>query len=308
MHDGPLTDGRGLIALDAGRATVEVAPGIGGSIASFRWTEGERQFDWLRSATADTLARADAFGMGCFPLVPYSNRIRDGGFDFAGRRITLPATPDIDPHYEHGHGWRRPWEVDDFSRCSVTLQLDHPADAWPWHYRACQGMWLDDGGALHITLAVSNLDTDPMPVGLGLHPYFPKTKGTRLTTRVERMWAIDREVLPTDLRTLHDTADPSRGMTVAATDLDNVFTGWDGRAEILWPESCARLRLEVEGPLEFLVLYTPRAEPYFCAEPVSNATDAFNLAASGLTDTGMIVLEPGKSVKATFRFIPELLN
>ena len=46
----------------------------------------------------------------------------------------------------------------------------------------------------------------------------------------------------------------------------------------------------VSGPLGFLVVYTPPGEDFFCAEPVSNATDAFNLAAAGRTDTGMLVL------------------
>ena len=147
-----------------------------------------------------------------------------------------------------------------------------------------------------------------MPVGLGLHPYFPKTPQTRLTAGIDRMWAVDYDVLPTELVPPQEAADPRRNMTVAAADLDNVFTGWDGKAEIVWPETSARLRLEAEGALTFLVLYTPPTEPYFCAEPVSNATDAFNLAASGRTDTGMIVLAPGKSLRAAVHFIPELLD
>jgi aldose 1-epimerase len=59
-----------------------------------------------------------------------------------------------------------------------------------------------------------------------------------------------------------------------------------------------------EGPLGFLVVYTPPGEDFFCAEPVSNATDAFNLAAAGRTDTGMLVLEPGRSASARVTFTP----
>ncbi len=57
-----------------------------------------------------------------------------------------------------------------------------------------------------------------------------------------------------------------------------------------------------DDPLRFLVVYTPPGESYFCAEPVSHCTDAFNLADRGRNDTGMIVLPPGKAASATVRF------
>ena len=68
-----------------------------------------------------------------------------------------------------------------------------------------------------------------------------------------------------------------------------MFTGWSGTARIAWPERGASLVMAAERPLSFLTLYTPAGEPYFCAEPVSNITNAFNLA-PGRDDTGLIVL------------------
>jgi galactose mutarotase-like enzyme len=41
----------------------------------------------------------------------------------------------------------------------------------------------------------------------------------------------------------------------------------------------------------------PPGKDYFCAEPVSNCTDAFNLAHERY-DTGMIVIAPGQTVSA----------
>jgi aldose 1-epimerase len=54
----------------------------------------------------------------------------------------------------------------------------------------------------------------------------------------------------------------------------------------------------------FFVVYTPTGEPYFCAEPVSNATDAVNLVAAGRDDTGLLVLEPGETASARIVFAP----
>jgi aldose 1-epimerase len=53
-------------------------------------------------------------------------------------------------------------------------------------------------------------------------------------------------------------------------------------------------------------VYTPPGASYFCAEPVSHCTDAFNLAAQARDDTGMLVLEPGASVSAAVRLRPGL--
>jgi aldose 1-epimerase len=54
------------------------------------------------------------------------------------------------------------------------------------------------------------------------------------------------------------------------------------------------------------VVYTPPGEAFFCVEPVSHITDAFNLAAAGRTDTGMLSLLPGESVRATLTLTPEI--
>jgi len=60
----------------------------------------------------------------------------------------------------------------------------------------------------------------------------------------------------------------------------------------------------MNAEIRFLVVYSPPGEPYFCAEPVTNCTDAFNLAVQGRTDTGMIVLAPGEVVTVIIRFTP----
>ncbi|HEX9187496.1 MAG TPA: aldose 1-epimerase, partial [Vicinamibacteria bacterium] len=67
-----------------------------------------------------------------------------------------------------------------------------------------------------------------------------------------------------------------------------------------------RLRLAASPPLRTLVVYTPPGQSFFCAEPVSHITDAFNLADAGRTDTGMLTLAPGESARATFTLTPEL--
>jgi aldose 1-epimerase len=99
-------------------------------------------------------------------------------------------------------------------------------------------------------------------------------------------------------------ADPRKGLDLDRVELDNVFTGWRRRAEIVWPEAGAAMAIEGDPPLDFLVVYVLPGKDFFCAEPVSNVTDAFNLAASGRTDTGMIELTPGATQRARMRLVP----
>jgi hypothetical protein len=80
--------------------------------------------------------------------------------------------------------------------------------------------------------------------------------------------------------------------------------GWSRRALIEWPERGARLTMTAEPPLDYLVIFTPRGRRFFCAEPVSHVTDAFNLAAAGHPDTGFRVLAPGETLASTIALTP----
>lgn len=294
-----------VINLRAGRAELGVAPGIGGSIARYCWVDGGQEHDWLRPTAPADLAPGTADRLACFPLVPFSNRIREGRFNFRGHAVRLPLNEPPQPHAEHGHGWQAAWNVVERSADRLALEYDHPADAWPFPYRARQDFALTED-ELRVTLSIENRGRETMPVGLGLHPYFPRTARCRLSARVEAMWATDREVMPATLVDADPRLGTGDGLPVAETALDNAFTGWQRQATITWPERNARLRIDADPPLDFLVVYSPPGEDYFCAEPVSHCTDAFNLAGQGRTDTGMLTLDPGASLPATVRFRPSL--
>lgn len=292
------------LTLRDGDAEVDIAPAIGGSLASYRWRRGGAQIDWLRPAPPDAV---DAGKFASFPLVPYSNRVRGGRFSFRGQTIALSANPATDPHFIHGHGRRCPWSVTERDGRSAVLTYVHTPDAWPWPYTARQTIELVDG-VLRLELAVTNASDRVMPLGFGFHPYFPRGRCARLRAGVDAMWAIDRDVLPTELVALRPDADPNTGLDIDRVELDNVFTGWRHRAEIVWPETATALAIEADPPLDFLVVYVPRGRDFFCAEPVSNATDAFNLAEAGRGDTGMIALAPGATQRAHMRLVPRRMG
>ncbi|MEQ9606231.1 MAG: aldose 1-epimerase [Kiloniellaceae bacterium] len=287
---------RSRIRLSDGPAELEVAPAQGGCITAFRWQGDGGSVDWLRPALPGAgLTPNDS---ACFPLVPYSNRIRQGRFRFAGRDHRLKENFAPSPHTIHGHGWKLPWRVKAQVSARHAHINEHDGSDWPAPYRAEQHFSLHHG-ALTVELAVTNTGGTAMPAGLGLHPYFPRTPDCRLTASVEGMWATDAEVMPTE----PVGADLSGGLSPDATPLDNGFTGFAGRAVIDWPERRASLTLEADPALSFLVVYTPAGMNFFCAEPVSHCTDAVNLAAER-ADTGLKVLQPGERFAAAVRFVP----
>jgi aldose 1-epimerase len=294
------------VTLRSGPLGVVLSPAVGGAIARF-WLERMTgsAVDLLRATPDAALARRDPWATACFPLVPWSNRIREGCFAFGGRTVSLPPNRPPDRHTIHGHGFQAGWTVVDLDPALAVLEYAHAPDAWPWAYRAVQRVALTPV-RLELELTLTNEDDAPMPAGLGWHPYFPRTPETTLTARVRGLWLTDAELLPLTRVAPPSDRDPGRGLAVDRVALDNAFVGWDGQAVVAWPERRAWLGLAAGGPLGTLVVYTPPGESFFCAEPVSHVTDAFNLAAAGLTDTGMLTLAPGESVRATLTLTPAI--
>jgi aldose 1-epimerase len=291
----PMTDP--LLTLTDGTLEAVVAPACGGGLAALRF-EGA---DVMRPADAAALAARDPLGLACFPLVPWSNRIALGRFAFGGREILLPPNMGDHPHAIHGHGWRCPWQVVAADAHTAALVFDHALGRWPWRYRATQRLTVADG-VLTIELAVENRAETPMPAGLGLHPYFPRTPGMTLHARLDGWWETDALVMPVALHEVEPRADWS-GWLHRAETTDNVFTGWDGRARLVWPERGLALDMTCSDAAGWMVVYAPTDAPIACIEGVTHPTDALNDPAL----PGVRILAPGETFALTTRFRPARL-
>lgn len=305
-----------LLLLSAGPLRLVLAPSVGGAIAAFtrQWWDGplRREVHWLRPAPASALAQRDPLEMGSFPLLPFCNRLRDGHARFAGREIRCPPNhPGMRArHPLHGIGWLRPWDVLSAGPAQASLGLQVAASqAWPWRFSARQDFTLREDLA-QVALHVRNEDTATMPLGLGHHPYFPHTPGTRLTSATQAIWRTDGEVMPTVLEAGPEVQALREGVLLERLDLDNNFTGWQHRARIEWPPDrhgpARSLTLLAQPPLDYFVLYCPRGVEFFCAEPVSQCTDWLNLLARyGPGPLGGAQLAPGEALSAVVQLQPQ---
>src|SRR3546814_6480209 len=83
--------------LSAGDLEAVVEPTFGGRITAFR-RQGVDLFTPIAEGPRDP---ARAAGGGCFPLVPWTNRIRDGRLQADGRALALTATETGTSSDEH---------------------------------------------------------------------------------------------------------------------------------------------------------------------------------------------------------------
>jgi aldose 1-epimerase len=292
-----------LVRLQAENSVVELSPEIGGSVAAFYNERYGQRFDWLRPANPDALSQRVPQGMASYPLVPFCNRIRHGRFRFGRRSVTMPLNVS-EPHVLHGFGWQRAWEVVEQHERSARLRLEHRGGAWPWPFTAEQ-IYRVEPMALHVTLEVMNTGDEPMPIGIGHHPYFPHRAGTRLQANVNAMWETDVEIMPTKLVRAPLLSELREGLLLADVVQDNNFVGWHRWARVLWPEQQAQVTLHAQSPLNFFVLYVPadKNEKHFCIEGVSNCTDWLNLQDLPQAVVGGHVILPGQSIAAMTSFV-----
>jgi aldose 1-epimerase len=299
---------RGLVTLKAGALRAVLAPELGGALAAFYEVTPDGPLHWLRPAVREAFIERDPLKMASFPLLPYCNRIRDARFEFDGATIDLSGNDPRFAHALHGNAWRHPWTVGARTDSTVELHFEHEPDArvpgdWPFRYRACQRIELRDG-ALHITMSAQNLADQPMPFGMGHHPYYPRTAQTRVYANVQAMWHADAEVLPTHLGP-HPAVDALRaGMSADAFDLDNNFANWSREAVIAWPDERRQLTLSADAPFDHMVVFAPADDPQLCVEPVTNTTDCFNATQRG-EPVGGCVLQPREEIAATLTWTPQ---
>jgi aldose 1-epimerase len=283
------------VTLRAGNLRLELSPSTGGSISAFEWTDGEIARPILRKCHTGLEKVLDA---GSFPLVPYVNRIRGGQFSFRGRDVRLQPNMAGDPSPLHGQGWLGAWTVEREEESSAALSFVHEAGEWPWSSVAQQDFRLDERG-LAVALGCRNTSSEPMPCGLGQHPYFPCGGETRLDTSVMQVWTIDDHVLPVEEVPATGRFDLANRL-VCGQGLDHGFGGWGGEARMTDPGWPYELRLSSPDAL-FFQLYSPPTGGIFVAEPVTHANAALNAPEEDWAELGMRVLEPGEQMKLDMR-------
>ncbi len=290
----------GILTLSYGETSLELRPAYGGRIVRLAFGDWEV----LRPVPDDATDVWFGYKGGSFPLVPFSNRIKDARFSFDGRERRLVPHPREPGHALHGHGCFGEWSVDRADSRRAELSYTHGAGqlGWPWRYRASQRFEVAENEC-RVTIDATNTSDTRMPLGLGFHPFFPFSGEVDLRFRADAEWIGSPEDFPTERRALgHDFGTPS-GERLWREEKTVCFDGYRGEAEIHWRASDRRLRLQSDALLSHFIVHVPDGANYFCLEPVSHPTDGFNLAARDGAGADTQALEPGQTVSASMALV-----
>ena len=275
-----------ILQLARGDSACSLLPLAGGSIGSWR-VAGQYM---LRAATS----QGDPLQAASYPLVPYSNRIMNGRFEWNGRQIRLQPHPIAMPHSIHGVGWLHGWDVVESEADFAVLRYSHVGDAdWPWPFLAEQRFKLGPD-SLTLDLLARNLADEAVPLSFGHHPYFDSA-GASLQFTASGFCENGNDDLPVSETAVEGPRNFALARPVGEQPFDNLYTDWHGEAEISWAGRA--LGLDIESDLPHAQLYVPQGQTFFCFEPVAHRTDSVN------RDQGdMPVVAPGETFSASIRF------
>ncbi|NNE12994.1 MAG: aldose epimerase [Ilumatobacter sp.] len=252
------------LSIAAGAITVEVDAASGGRIAQI--TIGSSPLLVGRDDVPSS-----ALAWGCYPMVPWAGRIRNGTFSFRGAEYHLPRNHG--DHAMHGVGFTSAWSVVAHEADRLRLELELPADErWPFGGRVVQAFTVEPD-RVQCSMAVEAEEL-AFPVSFGWHPWFRKPD--RLEFEPLAMYRRDGDGIAVD-ELLPVPAGPWDDCFVNVAPVGLVIDG---------------VSIELTSPCPTWVVYD-EPEHATCVEPQTGPPDAFNL--------GAIVLEPGAAATAFFQ-------
>ncbi len=294
---------RDRIRLESEDAFVEVLPRLGGSIAAFDLKRGGTRLPIFRPWTGES---ENPRALASSPMVPWFNRISGGGFAFRGAFYPIAPNDPLEEVPIHGDGWHSPWNVAEQDSRRVVLSLRSQAIP-PFDYEARQVLTLEDA-VFDMELRLTHLGAEPLPYGLGQHPWFVRTPGVRLQARAAGVWLEQPPEFPQkwEPEPIRPEWDFSAARSLPEDFIDNGFAGWDGRARIEWSDRGVALDIEADAATRYYHVYGPDKDcGFFCFEPVTHGNNAF-AKPGGPEANDLRVLEPGEETWMRVRYTGSL--
>ncbi len=280
-----------------------IAPDLGASPVAFQMRLNDVWHDIMRPTSERNLKRGPSAAFSSYTLAPYSNRVRDNLFRFQGREYRLrPNWPD--GQTIHGDVRDRPFQITRPDAQTLECHYDsRPVQDknFPFDYTLTTTYTLENQ-TLETRFELTNVSPEPMPAGFGIHPYFARylngsTDDPILEFHAHGVYDVDERVIPsTAARAITPDLDFSSPKSAHLLPIDRVYNGWDGRSSLTWPGSGVKMLIEADPVFGHFVVFNGDPDGTLALEPVTNATDGFNLMDQGVRDAGVVILEPGETL------------
>jgi aldose 1-epimerase len=256
------------VALRAENVEAVLDPAAGGRIASLRVdglellvTEGWGPLAW-----------------GCYPMVPWAGRVRDGVLRWRGEEHRLP-TDVLPPHAIHGTLLETAWEIVDAgpNTAAMAAALGPP---WPFGGRAVHRVELTPAG-LRAQLEV-HAGNRPMPAIVGWHPWFPRVLRDPAGVAVGEPVIVDLAAGGMLRRGADGLPDGAVVRPIPPEPWDDCFIDVAGTPGVHWP-GALEVRIESDAPC--WVVYTEREEGV-CVEPQTGPPNGLNTDEHAMVEPG----------------------
>lgn len=245
----------------SGTCTVVISPESGGRIESLKiqssGSEHHSHQEVLLTRDDRTDIDDDPFAWGCFVMVPYCGRVRDGVLNIGQDRYSLPRVHG--PHAIHGTAISQNWVVLQCTESQAVLACDLGPE-WPFEGTVHHEILLNDD-ALSMSLTVTA--HQPMPVQVGWHPWFRLPES--YTMPFAQMLKRDQDGITTN--ELVDCSITQRGV------FDDCFTQRTGSIILRYSD----IDLILDSNCSHWVIFDQRKEG-LCFEPQSGPPNGLNTA------------------------------
>ncbi|WP_061963312.1 hypothetical protein [Demequina aurantiaca] len=298
-----------VITLENDHWRVGLVPATGGSVAFGQVRIDGAWVDVLRPTAEQDLGNRTE--CASFPLVPWSNRIREGKLLWQGRTYQLRTNPG-DGTARHGAAIEYPWAVVEQSATSVILEFtsrDVYGVNFPWTF-AARFEYTLEGDRFTWGLSVTNTDHETFPAGLGQHPYFQRhlalpdgteSAAPHLQINCDQSYELINSLPEAAAGPISPRADFRSRRELGTDVVDDCLTGRTSPtvAVIEYPGALA-VTMQAGELLSHVIAFAPEGKPFFAIEPVTNVNDAFTLDAQAVKGTGLFLVQPGETRHTEF--------
>jgi aldose 1-epimerase len=282
------------------RAVVEAC--LGGLIRSCHGEIGGRQVAILHTPPDHPVI--DGFRwFGCWPMVPFANRVFGGIIRTPDGPVTVPINDPVNGNAMHGFGAAAVWTVTNQTDHRVEMEHLRSEGDDPYRYRAQQTVSIEVDGSMLVALTVENQAGRALPYGLGLHPWFACEADSTFQAEAHQAAAFAPGYRAIGALPVAGETDWRMPRVLKGGERVANWLDWTGAAFLRHPSSGYGLALSASDTLRFGLLWTPGDGSFVCFEPQSHIIGApGHPVASRLTP--LIVLTDGASLEGWMRISP----
>ena len=235
-----------------------VLPGAGARLHSLR----VRGIELLHRPEDPTMHQRDPFFWGGYVMAPWCNRLAPGPVEVFGRTVNLAPNFD-DGSAIHGQVYVAPWD----QLADASFAIVGEGGGWPWRYRV-EMDYRVSGGRVEIVQRLLNMSDEPMPGGIGIHPWFPTPVEVRINSGLT--YGPNEDSFPSPVSVTGDL--DLREMAPMRVGVDSTWAEpQDPPLELWWPEHRIRATWRAPHPTLHIVAAYAAQRGAVAIEPETHA-------------------------------------